>query len=80
MLAFITANGGFIAMAIVVLGLYNILMTAIGQAFVTLHKQEPGFLQKAGAVGLTLQQWLSASKPTPTPQIASASTAVSSGS
>lgn len=62
---FFQAHGGVIAVVIMVLVIYNALMAAFAKIFEALGKQEPEWMQKAGAIGLTLTQWLSANTPTP---------------
>ena len=67
MMNFIHSNGGFVAAAIVVVALYNIVFSAIAQIFAAMKKAEPSSLQTAGEIGLKIAQWLSANTPTPTP-------------
>jgi hypothetical protein len=65
-MGFIQAHGGFVAAAVFVLALYNIVMSALAQIFAKLNKPEPGFLNTATAWGLKATQWLSGNTPTPT--------------
>lgn len=67
MMNFIHSNGGFVAAAIVVVALYNIVFSAIAQIFAAMKKAEPSSLQTAGEIGLKIAQWLSANTPTPSP-------------
>ena len=73
-LNFIQAHGlaGIVSILLVVLALYNILMSAIAQGFLALHKQEPQWMQTAGAYGVKAAQWLSANVPITTPAQAQA--------
>ena len=67
MMNFIHSNCGFVAAAIVVVALYNIVFSAIAQIFAAMKKAEPSSLQTAGEIGLKIAQWLSANTPTPAP-------------
>lgn len=62
---FIQAHGlmGVIAIGMIVLGLFNVVMTGIAQAFLVLHKQEPVWMQKVGAGGIYVYQWLASNAP-----------------
>lgn len=73
-LNFIQAHGlaGVISIGLLILALYNIVMSAIAQAFLALHKQEPQWMQDAGAFGVKAAQWLSANVPITTPAQAQA--------
>lgn len=62
---FFQAHGGVIAVVIMILVIYNAVMAALAKIFEALGKQEPEWMQKAGAIGLTLTQWLSANTPSP---------------
>lgn len=65
MLEFFQSHGlaGVISIALVILALFNIIMTGIAQAFLVLHKQEPVWMQKIGAAGVQVAQWMSANVP-----------------
>jgi len=65
MSAFIAAHGGVMAVAVLAVALFNVLMSAIAKICALLSVQEPAWMQKAGSVGLTLSQWLTANTPTP---------------
>lgn len=65
-MGFVQAHGGFIAAGLLILAVYNIVFSALAQIFSALHMQEPGALQKLGAAGLKITQWLSANTPSPT--------------
>ncbi len=45
--------------------IFNIVLSGAAQIFSALGKQEPAWMQKLGAVGLKITQWLSANTPTP---------------
>lgn len=62
---FFQAHGGVVAVVLMVLVIYNVVMAAIAKIFETIGKQEPEWMQKAGAIGLKAAQWLSANTPTP---------------
>lgn len=80
MFAWIQAHGGFGAVALIALGLYNVTLSGIGQIFTILHAQEPGWIQKLATYGLTAQQWLAgtAGASVVTPQVKVASPAPTS--
>lgn len=65
--AFFQSHGGVIAAILVVLVIFNTIMAAFAKIFEALGKQEPEWMQKAGAIGLKITQWLSANTPTPPP-------------
>jgi hypothetical protein len=52
---------------VAVIVIFNIFMSAVAQVFAALGKAEPSLLQKFGAWGLKISQWLSANTPTPPP-------------
>lgn len=65
MQAWIQANGGVLATAVLGFALLNILLSALQSVFNALKLQEPGWLQKFGSVAATATSWLSANVPTP---------------
>lgn len=69
MLNFIQNHGltGIVTVLLLVLAIYNILMSAVAQIFLALHKQEPQWAVTAGAWGVKAAQWLSANVPIATP-------------
>lgn len=51
------------ATAVIAIGCYNIVMSAIQSLMNALKVQEPGWLQAAAAVGSKIASWLSANPP-----------------
>lgn len=54
---------GVIGIGMIILGLFNVAMTGIAQAFLVLHKSEPVWAQKLGAGGIYVYQWLASNVP-----------------
>lgn len=69
MSAFLQSHGGVMAVAILAVVLFNVLMSALAQAFTALGKQEPQWMQTAGSWGVKVAQWLSANTPTSIPSV-----------
>lgn len=67
-----TSTTGMVATVLAIVGLavpiMNVLMSAITQIFVILHKSEPGWLQKLGMIGMTISKWVTANTSTPPPK------------
>lgn len=62
---FFQAHGGLLGAILLAVVIFNVIMTAMAKIFETLGKQEPQWMQTAGAWGLKIAQWLSANPPSP---------------
>ncbi len=64
---FFQAHGGLLPAILVAVMMFNVIMAAFAKLFELMGKQEPVWMQKVGAIGLKIAQWLSANTPTPKP-------------
>jgi hypothetical protein len=56
---------GFSGTIILVIALFNVALSAASQVFAALHKQEPGWLQTLGTIGLGISQYVTGNTSTP---------------